>query len=122
MQLRNVDEGINILAINISRRRNTHDRVGILCRTEPRVAIEGSDFVRRNSVVWFDANQTVATCNVSIINDKLFESSELFRVVLESVENGRALPDQHFSEMCVFIAVDINDGKYSLCDFVNILV
>ena len=115
-----MDEGISVLAINITRSRNVHDRVGILCRTEPAVAKEDLDFVMRSSVVWFDVNETTTTCNVTIINDKLYESSELLRVILEAADNGRALPDQQFSEMCVFIAADINDGKcfvISMYDF-----
>ncbi len=111
LELGNVQENENILSINLTRSRNIHDKVGILCRTEPVSAEEGMDYERRNSIVWFEANQTVSTCNVTIINDQLHEVSEYFRVILEEVENGKAQPQRDNSELCVFIRADIDDGE-----------
>lgn len=111
LELGNVQENQNVLAINLTRTRNIHNKVGILCRTKPASAQEGLDYEGRNSIVWFEANQTVSTCNVSIINDQLHEVSEYFRVILEGVENGKAQPAFERSKLCVFIRADIDDGK-----------
>jgi len=118
LQLKNVWEGRNTtLSISLTRSLNIHDNAWILCRTQQQSATANLDFVGLNSIVRFSAYQTKYTVNVTLINDKIYESSEQFFVVLEAVENGKALPDRFSSKLCILIGADIEDGE----DILNLI-
>ena len=107
-----VNEGVGTLAIDLFRTGNLAARVGVICKTLSGVALEGFDFVGRNSTVWFEPHQTSTTCNITIIDDPLNESSERFSVILEEdVEVGMAKTTDGASEIRVTINADSNDGQ-----------
>lgn len=51
-------------------------------------AIAGSDYVAKSSTLSFAAGATTATFEVDLINDKVAEASEWFRVLLADAENA----------------------------------
>lgn len=106
-----MNEGVGTLAIDVFRTGNLAARVGVICKTLSGVALEDIDFVGRNSMVWFEPRQTSTTCNITIIDDLLNESSERFSVILEeNSEVGIAKTVEGASEMRVTINSDSNDG------------
>lgn len=67
-------------------------------------------------MVWFSPNQSYAMCNVTIIDDTVYESSERFFVYIEENANqGMARIEEGASEISVVIDADSNDGQ---CSFV----
>lgn len=114
VQLANVQENVNILSVNLTRSGSINDKVGVLCKTEAITAQEGFDYEGRNEIIWFQANETNTHCNVRIIDDLLHEPSELFRVILQVVGNGKANIVDDYSQLCVFIRADVNDGKSAI--------
>lgn len=110
-----VQEGVGVLSLNISRTGNLEQTVDVVCYTEAHTASRGEDFrVRPNSArsrVVFSPFQTMAQCQVEIVDDILHESKERFLMHLGGVR-GRATIDAATSPLCVYLIFDINDGEY----------
>lgn len=106
-----VHERVGKLVVPLFREGNLAERVGIICKTRSGLALEGSDFIGINSTIWFDPLQASATCNITIIDDTYYESSEDFFVSLEeNAAVGMAKPVQGASEIRVIINADNKDG------------
>ena len=111
-----MQEGVGVLSVNISRTGNLEQSVDVVCYTEAHTASRGEDFrMRPNSArsrVVFSPFQTMAQCQVEIVDDILHESKEQFLVHLGDVR-GRATVDTTTSPLCVYLIFDINDGEHS---------
>lgn len=115
-----IEEGSGHLTLNITRRGNLEQEMGVVCYTEDDTAIGNADYVSRlemsaGSVVMFGVNQSLAECVVEIVDDKVFESRERFHVHLAATsKHGFFNIDEAFSSICIYINFDERDGKYSI--------
>ena len=116
-----VDEGDGRARIELRRTKNLEQRVGVICYTGTQSnfarANESSDYVPRHrnqpsSIVWFEANQDIAYCDVDIIDDNRAEFIERFFVKLDGETLGRAILSDPNEVHCVVISNDRNDCEF----------
>nr|XP_026692904.1 extracellular matrix protein FRAS1 isoform X2 [Ciona intestinalis] len=83
-----VEETSGVVSVKIQRTGDISSGTSVICYTRQSTAVVEEDFVERSltetSRVYFNPGQTVAFCNVTIIDNGIFESSEQFRIKLAS--------------------------------------
>ena len=116
-----VEEGDGRARIQLQRTRNLQQRVGVVCYTGAQSnfarANESADYIPRHrsqpsSIVWFEANQEFAYCDIDIIDDDRAEFIERFFVKLDEETRGRAILGAPNEVHCVVISNDRNDCKF----------
>ena len=114
-----VEEGDRRARIKLQRTKNLQQRVGVICYTGVQSnfarANESADYIPRHrnqsSIVWFEANQEFAYCDIEVIDDDRAEFIERFFVKLDGETRGRAIVSDPSAVHCVVINNDRNDRK-----------
>lgn len=107
-----VKEGENVVASAMIERVGDNSReVSVMCTTHPVSARSSQDYqVRDKKRVTFAPGQTIAFCNVTILNDYEYEPQESFQLKLDR-PRMLAVTNSSANTLCVFIEEDENDRK-----------
>lgn len=119
-----VDEFDGSVVIELTRTGALDQELGVTCYTQDYSATGNLDFLPRlansqGSEVTFGVNQSVAECEVVILDDERIEHREAFYVLLSPLQTQGAgalvQVEPDYSTMCVYINHDINDCKLTAC-------
>lgn len=111
-----VKEDQGKLVIPLVRDGYINQELGVVCYTEDDTASAGEDYVPRPfsspaAQVTFPVNSSTAECEVTIMNDQLYELREQFMVHLAPIPTQTYISMQEFASLCVFICYDEMDSK-----------
>ncbi len=113
-----VEEGVGVVTINLTRSGNLEQEVGVVCSTEDGSARGGVDYVPRlqsdvGSEVIFGAGESESACLVAIEDDVRHEPlREIFYLHLgpsTSYDHVSIAPG--LSTICIYISADIRDSE-----------
>ena len=86
-----VDEGGNEATFVITLNKPSNSLVSMNYATQNGTAIAGSDFVAASGTLKFAPGETAKTIKVTLLNDSLAESSEVFNLSLSAITNATTL-------------------------------
>ena len=99
-----VEEGVNpVVSVMLKRIGDSSKEVSVMCTTDPASARAPQDYEKRDKKrVTFAPGQTTAFCNVTIVDNDVFEPQESFHLKLHK---ARMLAKTNLSAntLCVYI-------------------
>ena len=109
------EEGNVMASAMIERIGDSSKEVSVMCSTNAGSARSPQDYQERDKKrVTFAPGQTTAFCNVTIMDDNVFEPQERFQLKLDK-PRMLAVTNSSADTLCVYIEEDEGDRK--LCNF-----
>jgi len=106
-----VNESDGVVNVMIERTGDSSKEVSVMCKANMHTASNSQDFREANKRrVTFAQNQTIAFCNITIVDDDVYEPREYFHLKLDK-PRMLAITNSSASTLCVFIEEDERDSK-----------